>query len=347
MQAATQNTTGNRRRGCLRFMAYGIGGLLFLLLVVVVVAVQIESRNAAEALAETAPPGRLIDVDGRTLHLHCEGEGSPTVLLEAGLGGWSIGWREIQTQLAESTRVCTYDRAGYGWSDPDPEARTAARMAADLHTLLENAEESRPYVLVGASWGAYPVRLFVDRYPDEVAGLVLVDPAHEDDADILPEDVRTQQAALPNIYRVFATAARLGVLRAIGPREMATQAPFIAADVPAATADLYYSAVAGARWWETSLAELSAQEQNAAQMRELAALGALPLVVLGAGEPPEGMGEELLAARQTLLEALAATSTQSRFVVAEGSDHDIAGERPALVVEAIAELIEFSKTSDE
>jgi pimeloyl-ACP methyl ester carboxylesterase len=262
------------------------------------------------------------------------------VILEAGLGGWSITWHEIQAELAETTRVCAYDRAGYGWSDPDPETRTAARMAEDLHLLLEQAGEPGPYVLAGLSWGAYPARRFADQHPHAVAGLVLIDPAHEDDADILPEDVRAQQAALPNIYRGFATAARLGVLRAVGPREMAAQAPFIAADVPAATADLYYTAVADVRWWETSLAELAAQEQNAAQMRALADPGTLPLVVLGAGEPPEGMGEELLAARRALLETLAATSTHGRFVVAEGSGHDIARERPALVVETIVALLE-------
>lgn len=329
-----------KKRGCLHYLAYGLGGALFLTLILVIVAVQIENRNAAQALAETPPPGRLIEVDGRTLHLHCEGTGSPTVILEAGLGGWSIGWREIQTQLAESTRVCAYDRAGYGWSNPDPEARTAARMATDLHTLLENAEEPGPYVLVGASWGAYPARLFADRYPDEVAGLVLVDPAHEDDHNILPEEVRKQQASLPGMYRAFATAARLGVIRAIGPQEMAAYAPFIAADVSNATADLYYASVAGVQWWETSLAELLAGEKNAAQVRESTGLDALPLIVVGAGQPPEGMGPEIHAARHALLEALSERSTQGRLMVAEGSSHNIADEQPALVVETILELTE-------
>lgn len=340
VKASLQGSSSTKRGGCLRYLAYGLGGILFLMLIIVVVAVQIESRNAAEALAATPPPGELVDVGGRNLHLYCVGEGSPTVILESGLGGWSIGWHEIQPQLAESTRVCAYDRAGYGWSDPDSEARTAARMAEDLHTMLKKAGEPGPYVLVAASWGAYPVRLFAHGHPDEVAGLVLVDPAHEDDADILPEDVRKQQAALPGMYRAFATAARLGVLRAVGPREIAAYAPFIAADVQASTADLYYTSVAGAQWWETSLAELNAGEQNADQTRAIASLGDIPLIVIGAGKPPEGMGPEVHTARQDLLKELAGSNANGRFLIAEGSSHDIPGEQPALVMEMILKLVE-------
>ena len=340
MNVSNQGSVKTKRRGCLPILGYVIGGGLLILLIIVIILLQVESRNAAQAREEVPPPGQFIDVGGRKLHLYCQGEGSPTIVLESGLGGWSIGWREIQAQLAQSVRVCAYDRAGYGWSDPDSEPRTAARMGEDLHTLLINAEEKGPFVLVAASWGAYPVQIFADRYPDAVAGLVLIDPAHEADSEILPEEVRKQQAALPSIYRTFATAARLGVIRAIGPQEMAGYAPFIATDLSEDTADLYYGSVAGAQWWEASLAELLAWEQNAAQLRESTLPNTLPLVVIGAGKPPEGLGTKLHLDRQALLQELADSSANGQFLVAEGSSHNIVGEKPSLLNRIILDLIE-------
>ena len=117
-------------------------------------------------------PGHLIDVGGFKMHLSCMGEGSPTVILEAGTAGTAAHWAWVQPAVAMTTRVCAYDRAGMGWSDPGPEPRDAGQVAADLHALLTTARIDGPYLLVGHSFGGLFTRVFADRYPDEVAGLV-------------------------------------------------------------------------------------------------------------------------------------------------------------------------------
>jgi pimeloyl-ACP methyl ester carboxylesterase len=128
------------------------------------------------------PPGQLFDIgDGRRLHWLCSGLGSPTVILEAGASAFAIDWTLVQREVAKSHRVCSYDRAGMGWSDPLPaEAIAAERDTPDLHALLGAAKETPPYLLVGASNGGLQIRHYLAQFPAEVAGLVFVDPATED-----------------------------------------------------------------------------------------------------------------------------------------------------------------------
>ena len=126
------------------------------------------------------PPGRLLDVGGRRLHLNCTGRGSPTVILEAGASAFALDWSLVQPEIAHTNRVCSYDRAGTGWSDPRPDVETPARVVSDLHAALEAFGETPPFVMVGASYGAIYVRLYQLDYADNVVGLVLVDPAAED-----------------------------------------------------------------------------------------------------------------------------------------------------------------------
>jgi pimeloyl-ACP methyl ester carboxylesterase len=118
------------------------------------------------------PPGRLIDIGGRKLHLYCTGKGSPTVILVAGGGAFSIDWALVQPKVAENTRVCSYDRAGLAWSDRGPADETVEPTVTDLHTLLETAGETPPYLLVGASIGGIYIRAYQHAFPAEVAGLI-------------------------------------------------------------------------------------------------------------------------------------------------------------------------------
>ena len=124
------------------------------------------------------PPGELVDVGGHSLHINCVGEGSPTVILESGSGANSVDWANIQPEVANTTRVCAYDRAGSGWSEPSPEPRDPQQIAGELHTLLGNAGIDGPYVLVGHSFGGLYVRMYAELYPNEVEGMVLVDSSH-------------------------------------------------------------------------------------------------------------------------------------------------------------------------
>ena len=126
------------------------------------------------------PPGKLVDVGEHRLHIRCAGEGRPTVVLETGALAMSSLWGWVQAQVAVHTRVCSYDRAGLGWSEPGPEPRNAVRITGELRTLLINAGETPPYVFVGHSFGGLLVRVYADRYPEDLAGLVLVDSSHPD-----------------------------------------------------------------------------------------------------------------------------------------------------------------------
>jgi pimeloyl-ACP methyl ester carboxylesterase len=134
-----------------------------------------------------SPPGRLVDIGGYRLHLDCQGTGSPTVILEAGLGDPAISWSGVQPALARSARVCSYDRAGLGSSDPGPFPRDPMRETGELHTLLSRAGLAPPYVLVGHSYGGDLTRLYAARFPQGVVGLVLVEAANEDQWWKIPE----------------------------------------------------------------------------------------------------------------------------------------------------------------
>src|SRR6476660_6944784 len=124
-----------------------------------------------------APPGKLVDVGGFSLHIHCAGEGSPSIVLDAALGASSVSWCLVQPELAKLSRVCTYDRAGFGWSDGGPMLRTAGRIADELRTLLDRAGVPPPFLPVGHSFGGLVALIFAHRFRSEMVGMVLVDPA--------------------------------------------------------------------------------------------------------------------------------------------------------------------------
>src|SRR5262245_22173179 len=149
------------------------------LLQVTLGAVCVVARLSAQQPDIGPAPGRLVDVGGRKMHLLCSGQGSPTVVLEAGASAFAIDWTLVQQQVARTNRVCAYDRAGMGWSDASTPS-TRRSVSADLHELLRAAGERAPFVLVGASLGGLYVRSYVAEYPDDVVGLVLVDPSSED-----------------------------------------------------------------------------------------------------------------------------------------------------------------------
>ena len=158
--------------------SYGVGLVSSFLIIIILILLV---APIASMGAPPQPPGRLVDVGGGgiNMHIYCTGEGSPTIVLDAGLNGGTMSWAKVQEQVSNHTRVCSYDRAGMSWSEPGPKPRTYMRIADELHALLQAAGEEGPYVLVGHSVGAHTVRFFVQKYPTDVAGIVLVDPAHE------------------------------------------------------------------------------------------------------------------------------------------------------------------------
>ena len=167
------------RRG-LVWMIVGLLALAVIGAVYQAIATEIDQRTYP-------PPGELVNVGNHSLHINCVGEGSPTVILEAANGGMSAHWAQVQQQVAQTTRVCAYDRAGLGWSEPGPEPRDARQISSELHTLLKSAADAAgPYVLVGHSYGGLYARMYAARYSDETAGVVLVDSSHPEAAGCRP-----------------------------------------------------------------------------------------------------------------------------------------------------------------
>src|SRR3954462_15480979 len=155
-----------------------------------------------------AMPGQSYDVGGYRLHLNCTGSGSPTVVLQSGLGEFSASWARIAPAVAGTTRVCAYDRAGQGWSDDAPQIQDGVQAATDLHTLLDRAGENGPFVLVGHSIGGSYAMTYAARYPEQVAGMVLLDAS--DPYQATPADGAAEPNA-PALLAVTPSLARLGI----------------------------------------------------------------------------------------------------------------------------------------
>src|SRR5947209_14532237 len=167
------------RRTIVRRLLRFLGILSLTLVGLLLLGLLSQAIASAVDASHYPPPGKLVDIGGYRLHINCTGTGSPTVILDAGLGSTSLDWSKVQPGVARFTRVCSYDRAGYGWSDSGPGPRTSQQIVKELHLLLVHAQINGPYVLVGHSVGGLNMRLYAYRYPQEVAGMVLLDSTSE------------------------------------------------------------------------------------------------------------------------------------------------------------------------
>ncbi len=302
--------------------------------VLAAVAGAIFERMGRRADARAFPPvGRMVEFDGRRSHLHCVGQGSPTVVLEAGLDiSGSRAWATVQPRIAEETRVCSYDRAGILWSEPRSEPRDADRIAAELHDLLRAASVPPPYVLVGHSLGGLLVRVYEHHFPDDVAAVVLVDSSHPEQYERYPPPVRRMVARVDSA-RPSRLATKLMMdsgLRRIRsePAADAVQA-YIWRSVP----EGYYG-------------ERAARDAISRQAARVGDLGDTPLVVLTAGEVaagpgmPDSIAAALYGTWVTLQDELATLSTNSAHRVIDGSSHYIQHDAPDAVLQAVSEAVE-------
>jgi pimeloyl-ACP methyl ester carboxylesterase len=218
-----------------------------------------------------AMPGRLYDVGGHRLHLNCTGSGSPTVVLMSGLGGFSVGWARIAPAVADTTRICAYDRAGQGWSENAPDLQDGVAAAADLHTLLGRAGENGPYVLVGHSIGGDHAMVYADRYPEQVAGMVLLDATSP-----YRTAAGTTHAGPPGPVALLPSLARLGVGRLL-PTSFWS-------GLPEPAASQHKAFASSPRAWSNTVAETGTMPALLSQAQGLSTLGSTPLVVLTAAE---------------------------------------------------------------
>jgi pimeloyl-ACP methyl ester carboxylesterase len=263
-------------------------------------------------LARRPPPGQLIDIGGHRLHLWCSGSGSPTVVLESGLGGSSVGWGFVQPEVARFTRACSYDRAGLGYSDAGPFPRTTERIVQELGLLLDRGGLTAPMVLVGASLGGFSARVFASAHPDRVAGLVLVDASHED-----------QQLDVPAIAPVVPLLASTGILRLLrisfaGDPER----------LPPAVREFARATQFRTTTYIAAASEVMSARKSAEQVRATRRMLSIPLVVVTAGRGNSGRWKELQLDQLRL-------SASSCQVIAEHSGHAVPIGEPDVVIRAV------------
>jgi pimeloyl-ACP methyl ester carboxylesterase len=292
-------------RGILRWTGKALLWLVVVLLVLAAIGMVYQAVATERAEGAHPPPGETVDVGDHELHIDCVGQGSPTVVLEAALGNASAHWVRVQQEVSEVTRVCAYDRAGMGWSEGGPEPRDAARVTGELHALLEGAGVEGPYVMVGHSFGGLYARAYAARYPDETAGVVLVDSSHPDQFERLPDGPENYAQA----RRLFAVAplfARLGVIRLFDLLP-------VPAELPASQRAQVEAFNPATKQVSTTADEFRATPQTTAQVRDAGSLGDKPLAVVSAGKQPQAWLQ--------LQEELATLSPNSTHRVVEGATH--------------------------
>lgn len=282
------------------------------------------------------PPGRMVDIGTHRLHLLCEGEGSPTVVIDSGLGALAFEWRGVQRLLAGQFTTCIYDRAGYGWSEPGPLPRTSSRITEELALLLERAEVPGPYVLVGHSFGGYTAQIYARRFPERTAGIVLVDASHPGQVQrYLDSPLRLNTA--PSQKRGRVTYSGFTVHE--GLPDDVRAAVYAMAFTPKARLTMTQEYL----WFRDSAAEVAAA----------GAMPDRPLVVLTRGRSVAT--DTASPDRHRLFEQiwlqlqheLAGSAPRAAHLIAERSGHQMHLEQPDLVVDAIGMVADFARAEGE
>jgi len=296
------------------------------------------------------PPGRLVQVGRHRLHLFEMGQGVPPVILEAGISATCVNWRQVQTEVAKFTRVLAYDRAGLGWSDTARTPRTATQMVEELHDMLRAAAIPAPYILVGHSFGGLMVRLYACRYPDEVAGIVLVDPLRPGEWHPISAEQRRMLAGGAFLSHWGGLLARFGVVRftlgRVGKGSSALPRFMGRATSSGAGLETIERMIGEIRkmpqeLWPAIQSHWCHSKSFASMGRHLASLPAS--VACLNGNAPLNIPVTLIVGAQSRTqwpsEELPLISSDLTYLVAQKSGHWIQLDEPALVVNAVRELV--------
>ncbi len=295
------------------------------MIVVVLPFLWVTPLLADDSFYDISPPGKRVDIGGYKLHLNCQGNGSPTIVLDAGLGDWSVHWVEVQEKLKADSRVCSYDRAGYGWSDPGPRPRSSAQIVTELHYLLEKAGEKPPYLLAGHSFGGINMRLFASTYPSEVSGLVLIDASHPESLPYRRDDSGKAPSTTPT-----------NSLMLIQPLEADIS------QIPSAAIAAVNNSLLHTKSISASRAEYRAMGQSISKLLQAPRMRDVPVFVISRGvrEWPEGKeGDAQETAWQKQQEELVGISSQAKHIIASKSGHFIHLKEPQLVADSIKRMV--------
>lgn len=330
-------------------LGWGLGGLVALAAVLVLSGATWNALADARDRRRFPPTGKQIEVDGRMLHLDCTGQGQPTVVLDTGFRMPALGWALVQPKLAQQTRVCSYDRPGMGYSDLDPKRppHSPGRIAEQLHRLLQRAGEKGPFVLVGHSHGGLMARAYYNRFPKEVAGMVLIDSSSEWMEEVFHGKKDWQPAYFAELAqeRRREPLMRLliwsGLLRwQLGQAAHNTGFPGLTPEL----IDRGIFLMNQPGWYPASIAELEGVPETYAEFRTRSSLGDLPLIVLTAGKfTPKGTPDsEVPALRRTWVDELqpklAHLSSRGRQIIAD-SGHMIPFDAPDAAVAAVVAMV--------
>lgn len=303
-----------------KWIRYTLATVLFPLMLFQAAASSLNSRTYK-------PAGRQVDIGRRKLHAHVTGEGGPTIILEAGMGGCSIGWALVQQELSRHSTVLSYDRAGFGWSSQPMNDPTCESYVDDLRLLLQALQLKPPYLLVGHSFGGMIMRMFASRYPDDVIGIVLVDAAHE--CRFLPSKLSESRAKVRQSHeRLYKWGYRLSLLgiprmlkRHIGHNGLPAHLQRTAVSVGSRN----YA-------YQAAYEEFLHMEQSARQLEQAPPFhSGTPVLVLTAGKQSEEWKQD----QQPLL----SLSERVKHLIVEDSWHSIQIYRPEAVTDAVLELL--------
>ncbi len=328
-----------RPHAALRVALLTLGGLMSIIVILAGAGVVYE-RIAEDSDAQRyPPPGALVDIGGRSLHVNCTGSGSPTVLLEAGGGGTSLDWSLVQPVLAASTRICAYDRAGSGWSDAGPMPRSPRTIVDDLDALLRIGKISGPYVVVSHSDSGLSALLFAIEHRDATAGVVFVDARHPSSLSVAERKNQLDQAQM--LPAITTIVGRSGIGRLFGAAlfpQIYPEGRFLSP----ATRELMLMQASRPAYVDQVISSIASATANDFEITaaHAASLGSIPEVVLTTEEylaryPGWRAGQEELA---TL-----STDAVHRYV-GPASEHYVAWQHPEIVIAAVTQVVDSVRT---
>jgi pimeloyl-ACP methyl ester carboxylesterase len=311
-------------------------GVLFVSVLGLVVLAYLIGAVAKANLKRNYPiPGKMVDVGGYSLHIDCVGQGAPAVLLISGTGGTAVVWSKTIEAISETNKVCYYDRAGIGWSDTQPRAKTFEAMAEELNVLITQAGLNDDLVLVGHSVGGIIGRHYAQKYPEKVVGMVLVDSANEKQFLRFPPEIRAsarKSMASITLLKLLSATNILALVPSMIPSE--TNA--------SEEENNTHKALLITNPYFVSQMELEIGLQLNAQTRPVDTLGDIPLIVLSHSVPSPGLpgdvSEPYESAWQEIQLEHSMLSTNGKLVKVENSGHNIQLDRPDVVIEAIQEI---------
>ncbi|QOS79764.1 alpha/beta hydrolase [Paenibacillus sp. JNUCC31] len=328
-----------RKFGVLKFTL----GLFCTVLLIIGGGFLYEWYASSQAKSEFPPAGKLVEAGGYKLHIHKQGNGSPTIIMEAGSGETSLSWRDIPSELAKHATVVTYDRAGYAWSEAAPTERTGANIVQELHLALENEGINGPYVMVGHSLGGMYARLFTQMYSNEVQGLVLIDARPEDD------DRNTKALLQQDHFIGNPPASLLSLLKLSGSFRLFPDF-MLEGLVAEQDRDAFINVIATPSFFHAKEEEgaLAFTTEDAIRGQNL---GSIPIRIIARGLPQNyaqagistEVGQQLESIWQTGQRNMMNLSSDSEFIIAKQSGHMVIHDEPELVVQTILELISSRK----